>query len=578
MLSNTATPKYYGEFRAAVLRGEIPVCKEIVMQMNRIDAKIANPGIYYDDLAVEGFIAYCENELTLADGSDLKLMPSFKLWAEDIFGWYYFKEGRVYDPTIGGYKKQLIKKRLTTRQYLIVARGAAKSMYASMIQSFFLNVNNQATSQVTTAPTMEQADEIMAPIRTSIVRHRGPLFSMLTLGSANNTTGDRTMQPKLLSTKKGIENKMNGSILKVRPMDIESLQGLKIKVATVDEWLSCDIKENVIDTLEQGCAKNGDDDFLVLATSSEGTVRDGVGDDIKMMLLKILRGEYINWHISIFYYRLDDVMEVGRPEMWLKANPNLDITVTYETYQNDVDRMESDPSMKNDLMAKRFGIPSHGYDYFFVQQEIIPHRKCDCWRMPCSMGADMSQGDDFCAFTFLFPLPGDRFGVKTRSYITQLTYDRLMPVLREKYKEFINEGTLIIMEGTVLDMMEVYDDLDEFINEHEFDIRSFGFDPYNAREFVERWARENGPYGIEKVPQGVKTESVPLGEIKKLASERLLIFDQELMSFTMGNAVVLEDNNGNRKLMKKRREEKIDNVAALLDAYVAYKLHKEDFE
>ena len=579
MLSNTAVPIYYGQFREAVMRAEVPICREIEMQMNRIDEKILNKGLYYDDKAIEGYVRFCEDELTLSDGGDLVLLPSFKLWAEDALAWYYFKESSYFDTKEKVWRRRLIKKRLTTTQYLIVARGAAKSMYASTIQNYFLNVNRQSTHQVTTAPTMIQANEVMDPIKTSITRSKGPYFKILTKGSVNNTTGSLTDRPLLQSTKLGIVNRVTNSLLEVRPMSIDKLQGLKIKVATVDEWLSGDISENVIGCLEQGATKNGDDDYLILATSSEGTVRNGPGDDIKMFLLKILRGEVINPHISIFYYRLDDQEEVGDATKWVKANPNLDYTVTYETYMNDVKMMEADPSQKNDILAKRFGIPSEGYTYFFSYNETLLFSKTDFWQMPCALGADMSQGDDFCAFTFLFPLGSGRFGIKCRSYITQLTYDKLPPAMKSKYSKFIDEGTLIIMPGTVLDVAgDVFDDVDDHIQRMQYDVRSFGFDPYNAREFVERWERENGPYGVVKVPQGVKTETVPLGEIKKLTGERLMIFDQEIMKFTMGNAVALEDTNGNRKLLKKRREDKIDNVAALLDAYVSYKAFKEDFE
>jgi len=579
MLSNTATPIFYGQFREAVLRGEIPVCREMEMQMNRIDMKICNKTLYYDDKAIEGYVAFCEDELTLSDGGDLVLLPSFKLWAEDALAWYYFKESSYFDTRDKIWRRRLIKKRLTTQQYLIVARGAAKSMYASTIQNYFLNVNRQSTHQVTTAPTMIQANEVMDPIKTSITRSKGPYFKILTKGSINNTTGSLTDRPLLQSTKMGIVNRVTNSLLEVRPMTIDKLQGLKIKVASVDEWLSGDITENVINALVQGATKNGDDDYLILATSSEGTVRNGPGDDIKMYLLKILRGEVLNDHISIFYYRLDEQEEVGDATKWAKANPNLDYTVTYETYMEDVKLMEADPSQKNDILAKRFGIPSEGYTYFFSYNETLLFPKTDFWQMTCALGADMSQGDDFCAFTFLFPLGESQFGIKCRSYITQLTFDKLPPAMKQKYTRFIEEGTLIIMPGTVLDVAgDVYDDLDDHIQRQQYDVRSFGFDPYNAREFVERWERENGPYGIVKVPQGVKTETVPLGEIKKLTGERLMIFDQEIMKFTMGNAVALEDTNGNRKLLKKRREDKIDNVAALLDAYVSFKAFKEDFE
>lgn len=575
-LSNTATPIYYGRFRDAVLRGEIPVCQTIEMEMNRIDSLIDDPEIYYDDQAVEGWIAYCENELTLTDGSDLKLVDSFKLWGEQIFGWYYFKRREVWDPNLRSYKTKIIKKRLTKKQYLIVARGAAKSMYGSTIQNYFLNVDVTTTHQITTAPTMRQSEEIMSPIRTSIMRARGPYFQFLTEGSLQNTTGSRANRQKLASTKNGIENFLTGSLLEIKPMSVNKLQGLRCKIATVDEWLSGDTKEDVVGAIEQGAAKN--DDYLIVAMSSEGTVRNGVGDSIKMELMNILKGEYVNKHVSIFYYKLDDVQEVADPSTWMKANPNIDAFDAWETYALEVERAEKAPAARNDILAKRFGIPAEGYTYFFSYEETLPHSKQDYWQMPCALGADMSQGDDFCAFTFLFPLPGERFGIKTRSYITHLTYSRLSPAMRQKYDEFIEEGSLIVMDGTVLDMMKVYEDVDNYILQQNFDIRVFGYDPYNARDFVERWVTENSPYGVEKVQQGVKTETVPLGEIKKLSEERMLIFDQSLMSFAMGNAVALEDTNGNRKLLKKRREEKIDNVSALLDAYVAYKAHKEDFE
>ena len=575
-LSNTATPIYYGKFRDAVLRGEIPVCKYIEMEMNRIDNLIADPRIYYDDKAINGWIQYCENELTLSDGSDLHLLDTFKLWAEEIFGWYYFVERKIYDPKLRKRVKKIVKKRLTTRQYLIIPRGAAKSMYASLIQNYFLNVDISTTHQVTTAPTMRQAEEVMSPIRTSIVRAKGPLFKFLTEGSLQNTTGSKANRKKLESTKKGIQNFLTGSLLEVRPMSIDKLQGLKTKVVTIDEWLSCDIKEDIFPAVEQGCAKV--DDYLILATSSEGTVRNGVGDNIKIELLNILKGDYVNPHVSIFYYCLDDINEVSDYSAWVKANPNIGITVSYETYQLDVEKAEKAPSARNDILAKRFNVPAEGHSYFFSYPETIPHPHVEFWQMPCSLGADMSQGDDFCAFTFLFPLPNEKFGVKTRSYITSLTFDRLSQAMRNKYEEFLKEGSLVVMDGTVLDMLKVYDDLEQFILDNNYDVRSFGYDPYNAKDFVERWVTENGPYGVEKVPQGVKTETVPLGEIKKLSEERMLIFDQNLMSFAIGNAVALEDNNGNRKLWKKRRDEKIDNVAALLDAYVAYKANKEEFE
>lgn len=579
-LSNTATPIYYGQFRQSVLRGEIPVNREIAMEMNRIDALIANPNIYYDDEAVEGFIRYCENELTLTDGSDLYLLPIFKVWAEQIFGWYYFVERSVYQPSPdnrgGRYVKKKIKKRLTTKQYLIVARGAAKSMYASCIQNYFLNVDTSTTHQITTSPTMKQADEVMSPIRTAITRSRGPLFQFLTEGSLQNTTGSRANRVKLASTKKGVENFLTGSLLEVRPMAINKLQGLRPKVSTVDEWLSGDLREDVVGAIEQGASKL--DDFLIVAISSEGTVRNGSGDTIKMELADILKGDYFAPHVSIWHYKLDELDEVADPAMWLKANPNLGKTVTYETYQLDVERAEKAPAARNDILAKRFGIPMEGYTYFFTYEETLPHRRRTFWEMPCSLGADLSQGDDFCAFTFLFPLPRGKFGVKTRSYITSLTLMKLPGAMRAKYDEFINEGSLHVLEGTILDMMEVYDDLDKFIEDMKYDVRCLGFDPYNAKEFVARWEQENGPYGIEKVIQGARTESVPLGEIKNLSEERLLLFDEKLMTFAMGNAITLEDTNGNRKLLKKRQDEKIDNVAALMDAFIAYKLHKEAFE
>lgn len=579
-LSNTATPIYYGRFREAVIRGDIPVCREISMEMNRIDDLIANPGVYYDDQAINGFIEYCENELTLTDGSDLELLDTFKLWAEQIFGWYYFVERSIYQPNEDGhggkYVRKMVKKRLVNKQYLIVARGAAKSMYASCIQSYFLNVDTSTTHQITTSPTMKQSEEVMSPISTSITRARGPFFKFLTEGSLQNTTGSRANRQKLASTKKGIENFLTGSLLEIRPMSINKLQGLRCKVATVDEWLSGDIREDVVGAIEQGASKV--DDYLIIATSSEGTVRNGSGDTIKMELMDILKGEYINPHVSIWYYKLDDVKEVSDPSMWVKANPNLEKTVSYETYQLDVERAEKAPAARNDILAKRFGIPMEGYTYFFTYEETLTHRKQNYWSMPCSMGADLSQGDDFCAFTFLFPLSNGAYGIKTRSYITSNTLMKLPGAMRVKYEEFINEGSLMVLEGTVLDMMEVYDDLDKYIIDSDFDVRAFGFDPYNAREFVERWEKENGPFGIEKVKQGAKTESVPLGELKKLAEERMLIFDQELMTFAMGNCITLEDTNGNRKLLKKRYEQKIDNVAAMMDAYIAYKLNKDVFE
>ena len=579
-LSNTATPIYYGKFRDAVIRGEIPVCKEISMEMNRIDDLIANPGIYYDDQAINGFIEYCEKELTLTDGSDLHLLDSFKLWAEQIFGWYYFVERSVFEPSPDGhggrYVTKTVKKRLINKQYLIVARGAAKSMYSSCIQNYFLNVDTTTTHQITTAPTMKQAEEILSPIRTAITRSRGPLFQFLTEGSIQNTTGSKANRMKLASTKKGIENFLTGSLLEIRPMNINKLQGLRCKVATIDEWLSGDIREDVIGAVEQGASKL--DDYLIVATSSEGTVRNGSGDTIKMELMEILKGEYINPHVSIWYYRLDNIEEVNNPRTWVKANPNLGKTVTYETYQLDVERAEKAPATRNDILAKRFGIPMEGYTYFFTYDETLPHRKRDFWQMPCSLGADLSQGDDFCAFTFLFPLRDGSFGVKTRNYITSKTLHKLPGAMRLKYDEFMEEGSLIVLDGTVLDMTEVYDDLDNHIIDRGYDVRCFGFDPYNAREFVERWESENGPFGIEKVIQGAKTESVPLGELKKLSEERKLLFDEELMEFAMGNCITLEDTNGNRKLYKKRHEYKIDAVAAMMDAYVAYKLNKDAFE
>ena len=579
-LSNTATPIYYGKFRDAVMRGEIPVCKEISMEMNRIDDLIANPGIYYDDQAINGFIEFCEKELTLTDGADLHLLDSFKLWAEQVFGWYYFVERSVFEPSPDGhggrYVTKTIKKRLINKQYLIVARGAAKSMYGSLIQNYFLNVDVTTTHQITTAPTMKQAEEILSPMRTAITRAKGPLFKFLTEGSIQNTTGSKANRTKLASTKKGIENFLTGSLLEIRPMNINKLQGLRCKVATVDEWLSGDIREDVIGAIEQGASKL--DDYLIIAMSSEGTVRNGSGDTIKMELMEILKGDYINPHVSIWYYKLDEVEEVADPSTWLKANPNLGKTVTYETYQLDVERAEKAPAVRNDILAKRFGIPMEGYTYFFTYDETLPHRRRDFWGMPCAMGADLSQGDDFCAFTFLFPLRDGSFGIKTRNYITDKTLHKLPGAMRLKYDEFMREGSLIVLEGTVLDMEDVYDDLDAHIVDREYDVRCFGFDPYNARSFVERWERENGPFGIEKVIQGAKTESVPLGELKKLAEERMLVFDEELMTFAMGNCITLEDTNGNRKLLKKRYDQKIDAVAAMMDGYVAYKLNKDAFE
>ena len=586
-LSNTAVPTYYGMFRDAVVRGEIPVCKEMSMEMNRIDDLIANPGVYYDDQAVEGWIRYCENEMTLTDGSDLKLLATFKLWGEQIFGWYYFVDRSVYEPNKDGhgghYVNKRIKKRLIHKQYLIVARGAAKSMYASCIQSFFLNVDTSTTHQVTTAPTMKQAEEILSPIRTAITRSKGPLLKFLTEGSLQNTTGSKAKRMKLAATKKGIENFLTGSLLEVRPMRIDKLQGMRVKVATVDEWLSGDIREDPIAAIEQGASKeqgtmDQDNDYLILATSSEGTVRNGSGDTIKMELSDILKGEYPNPHVSIFWYKLDSIDEVADPSMWLKANPNLDKTVSYETYQLDVERAEKAPAARNDILAKRFGLPMEGYTYYFTYEETICHKKRDYWQMPCALGADLSQGDDFCAFTFMFPLQRGSFGIKTRNYISSLTLMKLPPAMRVKYDQFMAEGSLIVLEGTVLDMMEVYEDLDSHITECGYDVRCFGYDPYNAREFIARWESENGPFGIEKVIQGVKTESVPLGELKKLSEERALLFDETLMTFAMGNCMTLEDTNGNRKLLKKRREQKIDAVAAMMDAYIAFKLNKDAFE
>ena len=579
-LSNTAVPKYYGQFRDAVLRGEIPVCREISMKMNRIDELIEDPNIYYDSDAVEGFIDYCESELTLTDGSDLNLLDSFKLWAEQIFGWYYFIEKSIYQPYKdrkgGRYVNKTIKKRLVNKQYLIIGRGAAKSMYASCIQSYFINVDTSTTHQITTAPTMKQAEEVMSPIRTSITRHRGPLFEFLTEGSLQNTTGSKAKRVKLSPTKKGIENFLTGSMLEIRPMSVSKLQGLRCKVATVDEWLSGDIREDPIGAIEQGASKV--DGYLILAISSEGTVRNGSGDTIKMELMDILKGEYKNPHVSIWYYRLDSIDEVNNPEMWLKANPNIGKTVSYEAYQLDVERAEKAPATRNDILAKRFNIPMEGYTYYFTYEETLTHRKRDFWNMSCALGADLSQGDDFCAFTFLFPLQNEAFGVKTLNYISSLTLMKLPPAMRVKYEEFIEEGSLIVMEGAVLDMDEVYDELDKHIMNNGYNVCCFGYDPYNAKEFVKRWELENGPFGIEKVIQGARTESVPLGELKKLAEERLLLFDEKIMTFTMGNCITIEDTNGNRKLLKKRHEHKIDSVAAMLDAYVAYKLNKEALE
>lgn len=579
-LSNTATPIYYGMFRDAVLRGEIPVCKEISMEMNRIDALIANPGIYYDDEAINGFIAFCEKELTLTDGADLRLLDTFKLWSEQIFGWYYYVERSVFVPSEDGhgghYEVKRIKKRLTNKQYLIVPRGAAKSMYGSCIHNYFLNVDTSTTHQITTAPTMKQAEEILSPIRTAITRARGPLFKFLTEGSLQNTTGPKANRTKLASTKKGIENFLTGSLLEIRPMSINKLQGLRCKVATVDEWLSGDIREDVIGAIEQGASKL--DDYLIVATSSEGTVRNGSGDTIKMELMEILKGEYVNPHVSIWYYKLDDIEEVNDPDKWIKANPNLGKTVTYETYQLDVERAEKAPATRNDILAKRFNIPLEGYTYYFTYEETLPHRKRDFWQMPCALGIDLSQGDDFCAFTFLFPLGNGSFGIKTKNYISSLTLTKLPAAMRAKYDQFMEEGSLTVLEGAVLDMMEVYDDIDRHIIDRDYDVRCVGYDPYNAKEFIERWSTENGPFGIEKVIQGAKTETVPLGELKKLSEERLLLFDEELMTFAMGNCITIEDTNGNRKLLKKRYEQKIDAVAAMMDAYVAYKLNREAFE
>lgn len=579
-LSNTAVPKYYGEFRDSVLRGEIPVNREISQEMNRIDELIANPGVYYDDEAVNGFVKYCENELTLTDGADLRLLDTFKLWAEEIFGWYYFVERSVWQPNPNGhggrYVRRRIKKRLINKQYLIVARGAAKSMYGSCLQSYFLNCDTSTTHQITTAPTMKQAEEVMSPIRTSITRSRGPLFKFLTEGSLQNTTGSKANRVKLAATKKGVENFLTGSLLEVRPMTIDKLQGLRCKIATVDEWLSCDIREDVIGAIEQGASKN--DDYLIVAISSEGTVRNGAGDTIKMELAKILKGEYRNPHVSIWWYKLDSIDEVGNPEYWLKANPNLGKTISYETYQLEVERAEQAPAVRNEILAKRFGIPMEGYTYYFSYEETLCHRKRDYWQMRCALGADLSQGDDFCAFTFLFPLGDGSFGIKTRNYISSVTLMKLPAAMRQKYDQFMNEGSLIVLEGTILDMMQVYDDLDNYIMNCQYDVCCFGYDPYNAKEFVERWEQENGPFGIEKVIQGAKTESVPLGELKKLAEEKMLLFDEELMSFAMGNCITLEDTNGNRKLLKKRYEQKIDAVAAMLDAFVAYKANKDMFE
>lgn len=585
-LSNTAVPIYYGMFRDAVLRGEIPICREIEMEMQRVDELIDDPRFYYDDEAVEGWISFCESELTLTDGSDLKLLDSFKLWGEQVFGWYYFVERTVYEPNMNGhgghYVTKRIKRRLINKQYLIVARGAAKSMYGSAIHDYFLNVDTSTTHQIATAPTMKQAEETLSPIRTAIIRSRGPLFKFLTEGSLQNTTGSKANRVKLASTKKGIENFLTGSLLEIRPMRIDKLQGLRVKVATVDEWLSGDIREDPIAALEQGASKEqsgtGADDYLILAISSEGTVRNGSGDTIKMELMSILKGEYINPHVSIWWYKLDSIDEVAEPDKWLKANPNLGKTVSYETYQLDVERAEKAPAARNDILAKRFGIPMEGYTYYFTYEETIPHRKREYWQLPCALGADLSQGNDFCSFTFLFPLKNGCFGIKTRNYISSLTLMKLPAAMRAKYDQFMAEGSLIVLEGAILDTMEVYDDLDKFISENEYDVICFGYDPYNAKEFVERWQLENGPFGVEKVIQGAKTESVPLGELKKLSEERMLLFDEELMSFTMGNCIVMEDTNGNKKLLKKRYDAKIDAVAALMDAFVAYKLNREAFE
>ena len=579
-LSNTAVPKYYGEFRDAVIRGEIPICREIEMEMHRIDDLIANPGVYYDDRAIDGFIKFCENELTLTDGGEVRLLDSFKLWAEQIFSWFYFVERSVYVPNENGhgghYVTKKIKKRLTNKQYLIVARGAAKSMYASFIQNYFLTIDTSTTHQITTAPTMKQAEEVMSPIRTALTVSRGPLFKFLTEGSLQNTTGSKAKRAKLVSTKKGIENFMTGSLLEIRPMSINKLQGLRTKINTVDEWLSGETREDVIGAIEQGASKI--DDYLIVAISSEGTVRNGIGDTIKMELMSILKGEYVNPHISIWYYRLDDINEVANPEMWPKANPNIGMTVSYETYQLDVERAEKAPASRNDILAKRFGIPMEGYTYFFTYEETLVHKFREYWRMPCALGADLSRGDDFCAFTFMFPLSDGCFGIKTRNYITSLTLNKLPLAMYQKYQDFIAEGSLIVMEGTILDMMEVYDDLDQFILDRQFDICAFGYDPYNAKEFVERWCKENGSYGVEKVIQGARTESVPLGELKKLAEERMLLFDEDVMAFSMGNCITITDTNGNRKLLKQRNDQKIDPVAAMLDAFVAYKVHIELFE
>lgn len=579
-LSNTATPKYYGKFRDAVMRGEIPVNQYISMEMNRIDALIRNPGVYYDDKAIDGYIAYCENELTLTDGSDLHLLDSFCLWAEQAFSWFYFVEHSVFEPDPdnhgGRYVRKIVKRRLTNKQYIILGRGGAKSMYASTVQSYFLNVDTSTTHQIVVAPTMKQAEETLSPIRTAIARSRGPLFTFLTEGSLQNTTGARSKRTKLASTKKGIENFMTNSLIEIRPMSIDKLQGMRCKVATVDEWLSGDVREDPIGAIEQGASKIAD--YFILAISSEGCVRNSVGDTIKMELVDILRGDYVNPHVSIWYYKLDDVNEVALPEMWVKAQPNLGKTVSYETYQLEVERAENVPAARNDILAKRFGIPTEGYTYFFTYEETLSHPHRDFWQLPCSLGIDLSQGDDFCAFTFLFPLPNGKFGIKTRSYISSRTMDKLSKAMRVKYEEFLNEGSLIVMEGTILDLDDVYDDLDNHIIQRDYDVRAVGYDPYAAKAFIDRWASENGPYGIEKVIQGARTESVPLGELKKLAEDRMLLFDEELMSFAMGNCIVIEDTNKNRKLLKKKREQKIDNVSAMMDAFIAYKMHKEVFE
>ena len=581
MLSNTAVPKYYGQFREAVKRGEIPICREIEMEMHRIDDLIDNPGIYYDDKAIDGFIQYCENELTLTDGSPVHLLDSFKLWAEQIFSWFYFVERSVYVPNPDGrggrYQTKRIKKRLTNKQYLIVARGAAKSMYASFLQNYFLTIDTDTTHQITTAPTMKQAEEVLSPIRTALTVSRGPLYKFLTEGSLQNTTGAKSKRAKLVSTKKGIENFMTGSLLEIRPMNISKLQGLRTKVAIIDEWLSGDeTREDVIGAIEQGASKL--DDYLIVAISSEGTVRNGVGDTIKMELMSILKGEYVNPHVSIWHYKLDSLEEVSQPELWVKANPNIGITVKYEAYQLDVERAEKAPAARNDILAKRFGIPMEGYTYFFPYEETLKHRFREYWRMPCAMGADLSRGDDFCSFVFLFPLPDGCFGIKTRSYISSLTYNKLPQAMYYKYQDFIKEGSLIVLEGTILDMMEVYEDVDKFISDRQYDVCAFGYDPYNAKEFVERWCNENGSYGVEKVIQGARTESVPLGELKKLSEERMLLFDEDIMSYAMGNCITIEDTNGNRKLLKQRYDQKIDQVAAMMDAFVAYKLYKDAFE